>query len=304
MALHPTLARMIQRAYRQGHGTLPQKSLFEIREYFQKAFSLACEVPYQEIEVGEGALIRLHYPQISQKCTLPVVIYLRASAYVLGSLNDTDYFCHYLAKHLQCIVAAVEPRVAPEHKFPLPFEDAIASVTFLHDHHRLLSIDPEKMALWGESSGGNIAAALSDYFSAIDKKFFQCQILFYPMLDYARSYPSKISYGHGYLMDTALSDWFMTQYLKDKMEVQDVRVSPLLAEQFEHLPPTVLIGAQYDPMQDEGVCYIQELSKSGVPVHTLFLPGMIHGFLGYALKLAAPQSAQIFAASMIKSYIT
>jgi acetyl esterase len=295
---------MIQRAYRLGHGTLPQKSLSEIREYYQKSFSLPCEVPYQEIAVGEGAFIRLHYPLTRPKCPSPVVIYLRASAYVLGSLDDTDYFCHFLAQHLQCTVAAIEPRLAPEYKFPLPFEDAVACVTFLHDHHRLLSIDPQKMALWGESSGGNMAAALSHYFSTIDKKFFRCQILFYPMLDYARTYPSKISYGNGYLMDTALSDWFMAQYLKDKADVQDIRVSPLLAQQFDHLPPTVLIGAQYDPMQDEGVGYIQELAKSGVSVHALFLPGMIHGFLGYALKLAAPQSAQFFAASMVKSYIT
>lgn len=304
MPLHPQVKRVIEHAYHQGHGELWTKSLAEIRQYYQNLYHWKLAAPFEEIALERGGpTLRLHYPQNSQSSSLPVVIYFRASAYVLGSLDDTNYFGHFLANHLNCVVAAVEIRLSPEAKFPIPFQDGVRSIEYLYEHHRTLKIDQQKIALWGESSGGNIAAGLSDYFSKLDKKLIKCQVLFYPMLDYYRHYPSKTTFATGYLMDQKLSDWFMKQYLTCPKEVQDIRVSPLLAQNFAHLPPTILIGAQYDPMHDEAVCYINELKCANVEVDALFMPGMTHGFLGYAMKLENSQFAQKYAAKRMISYL-
>jgi len=300
--LHPLIARMIERAYRRGHGELAQEPLEKIREYYQSyAFPKLSFVQYEEIEIKSGLRMRLHYWPSSKK-NLPLVLYLRASAHVLGEISDSDYFCALLSKYLRCHVAALEPRLSPEYKFPIGFEDCIASIEYLVNNATKCRINPKKIVLWGESSGGNLAAALSHYFKNKENSLFLHQILFYPLLDYSEKekYSSKSLYGKGFMMDNTLTDWFMKQYVKSPEEFWDLRISPLLDSSFEGLPATTLIGAQYDPMRDEGNSYCEKLIQAKVKVNGLILPGMIHGFLWYASKLPAAKTAQKFAADVLK----
>ncbi|HRE31369.1 MAG TPA: alpha/beta hydrolase fold domain-containing protein, partial [Candidatus Berkiella sp.] len=110
--------------------------------------------------------------------------------------------------YTQCIVAVLEPRLSPEYKFPIPILDCIDGIAYLHDNHKFLKINPKKIALWGDSSGGTYAAAIAQLLK--NEKIIQQQILFYPMLDYYNDYPSKKLYSEGYLLDKALCDWFIT----------------------------------------------------------------------------------------------
>lgn len=302
MPVHPIIQRVIKRAYSRGHGELPLQNVAQVRQYYARQPLLQqVGLQYEDHQIAPQVQIRVHHPLIENTfLSYPLIMYFRASAYALGQISDTDYFCHYLSQHLNCVVAAIEPRLSPEAKFPLPFNDCIAAVEYLYNHASLLKIDFKKAAIWGESSGGNYAASLSAHFNKVEKTLFSHQILFYPMLDYYNSYPSKITYGNGYLMDNALTDWIMNNYVVSPADYQDSRVSPVLAPDFAHLPHTVIIGAQYDPMRDELYAYQQALAKAKVPVDALYFPGMIHGFLWYTEKLEAAQTAQYYAASILK----
>lgn len=301
MPVHPIIERVLRRAYHRGHHELPRRSLAEVRQYYEETELPRLSSPDYEDYVIGGATLRLHRPGKIAKL-LPVVIFFRASAYIFGRIDDADYFAHYLARFLKCIVAVIEPRRAPEYKFPIPFNDCVTCVKHLIEHHVALKINPHKMAIWGESSGGNFAAAVSQHLKAEKINNIRQQVLFYPMLDYYQHhlYPSKVEFGEGYLMDKALADWFVAQYIAHADECQDQRVSPLLAENFENLPQTLIIGAQYDPMRDESFAYLERLIKSKVFAQAYFLPGMIHGFLWYTAKLEAAQFAQRFAALFLK----
>lgn len=292
---------MIQRAYKRGHGNLPSMTLAEVRQYYkQHAIPSMPGIDYQDIAIDD-ALMRLHYPS-TDRSTYPVVIYFRASAYIFGDISDSDRFCHLLAKELNCVVVAIEPRLAPECKFPGPFEDALKCVKYLYHYHSDLRLDPNRFAVWGESSGGNLAAALSHELSFMEP-VIKHQVLFYPMLDYSKQYPSIEHYGSGYLMDRTLCDWFMEQHIRHPDDVFDPRISPLLSQKRKTHPSTLVVGAQYDPMRDEAFAYIEQLFKAEIPVEALCVPGLIHGFLLYSEKLEAAQNAQRFAVESLRNAI-
>lgn len=305
MTVNPTILRAMNRAYRHGHETLSTKSVFEVRQYYKhQASQNLAKIAFEEHLVKDGVFLRIFRPNASNDC-FPVVLYFRANGYVLGGIDDTNRFCHHLARYLQCHVIAIEPRLSPETKFPEPFEDAIAAIQYLYQNHVVLNLNIKKMCLWGESSGGNLAASIAHYFKKENIDLISHQILFYPMLDYSNSqnYRSKALYAKGYMMENALSDWFLSHYVRDKQDFQDERVSPLLAENFEGLPQTFMIGAQYDPMRDEAACYIKMLQKSNVTVSALFVPGMIHGFLWYYERINIVRQVVKSAADYIKEHL-
>jgi acetyl esterase len=302
MPLDPLVQRVIHHAYQRGYRELPHKTVEEVRRYYQarRVSFGAFPARYEDHEV-EGVLIRIHFPP-GVKTGYPLIVYLRASGYVVGDIGDTDYFCHALSTHLNCMVAAVEPRLSPEYKFPLPFEDCVKSIHYLYEQRATLKINFNKTAIWGESSGANFAAALSHYLKEKKENLIKKQILFYPVLDRYHSYPSKKAFKEGYLMDETLTNWFFSHYLNHTDQNQDVRVSPLLANSFEKLPATLLVGAQYDPMRDEGTAYVKALVKAGVPVDAIIAPGMIHGFLWYTKKIEAARLFQYYAASWLNDF--
>lgn len=274
--------------------------LAEVRHYYkQYAIPSLTGIVYQDITVDD-ALMRLHYPCTEQP-SYPVVIYFRASAYILGDISDSDRFCHLLSKELNCVIVAIEPRLAPECKFPGPFEDALKCVKYLYHYHADLQLDLNRFAVWGESSGGNLAAALCHELS--QPPLIKYQVLFYPMLDYSKQYPSMENYGSGYLMDKELCDWFMEQHICHPDDVFDPRISPLLSHKCKTHPSTLVVGAQYDPMRDESFAYIEQLAKANIPVEALFVPGLIHGFLLYSEKLEAAQYAQHYGVEYLRKHL-
>lgn len=279
--------------------------LAQVRQYYkQHAIPSLPGIQFKEFKV-DHAWLRLHYPtRLETVKSYPVVLYFRASAYIFGEISDSDTFCHLLANELNCVVAAIEPRLAPECKFPGPYEDALKAVLYLHEHSNGFQIDSDRFAFWGESSGGNLAAALSQELSRRSHSIIRHQVLFYPMLDYSKIYPSTERYGKGYLMDRALCDWFRFQFASKLDDVYDVRFSPLLGEIPKAHPSTLIVGAQYDPMRDESFAYIDQLVKADIPVEAYFIPGLIHGFLWYTQSIEPAFAAQRFAVENLRKILS
>lgn len=272
-----------------------------VRQYYkQHAIPSLPGIQFKDLKVDNTGL-RLHYPPcLGADKSYPVVIYFRASAYIFGEISDSDTFCHLLANELNCVVAAIETRLAPECKFPGHFEDALKGVLYLHEHASDFQIDKGRFCFWGESSGGNLAAALSQELSGPSHSIIRHQVLFYPMLDYSKLYPSSELYGEGYLMDRALCDWLLVQFTNNVEDVYDPRFSPLLGHKHKSHPSTLIVGAQYDPMIDESFAYIDELVKADISVEAYFIPGLIHGFLWYTQAIEPAFAAQRFAVENLR----
>ena len=295
MPLHPIITRIIRQAYAKGHANLHQQSLADVRSHYAKNFSPP-KGQSGENHHAKNCLLRLHRP-VGISGALPVIIYLRASGYSLGSIADADYFCEQLAKYTQCIVVAMEPRLSPEYRFPIPIQDCLDGLYYLHHYSQSLGIISTKIAIWGESSGGSYAAALCQLVK--HQGLIAQQVLVYPMLDYFNHYPSKQTYGKGYLMDNTLTAWFLTNYARGPSDFADPLVSPVLAEDFCGLPPTLIIGAQCDPMRDESLYYYQKLHAAAVSVKAVYFLGVTHGFLWYSHLLDSARIALHFAADQL-----
>lgn len=295
MPLHPVMDRIISHAYAKGHSNLHLKSVEDLRKHYRQYFLSPKGEPGYDLQVNHCTL-RFHRPK-DLPGKLPVIIYLRASGYVLGKLGDADYICQELASYTQCVVVAMEPRLSPECKFPTPIRDCYDGLCYLHENHHTLKIDPEKIAIWGESSGGNYAAALSQW--GKHDKLLAMQVLVYPLLDYVNPYPSKVDYAKGYLMDNTLTDWFLRHYTQTSKDFSHPQLSPVLAEDFTGLPATLIIAAECDPMRDETMHYYEKLLAAKVPVNAVYFLGVTHGFIGYSQLLDSAQFALQYAADQI-----
>lgn len=306
MPVDPLIHRSMRLAYRRGHGLLPSKTVAEVRAYFKQEFSVLTKTRdgFEAIDLPNQ--VRIHIFKSPSESPQPLLIYMRASGYVMGELEDTHALCHYLAQSLGCHVATIEPRLAPEVSFPHPFNDCLAAVKYLFEtaaHHQM---DKSRVIFWGESSGANKAAALSQILHYETEYRLKLQILFYPMVDYSKTrlYPSKDLYGYGYMMDNDLTDWFLNCYAPPQLtDRSDMRISPLLANDLSQLPPTLIMAAECDPMRDEAVAYHTKLIDHGVDARIVMFPGMIHGFLWYTAKHKTPQYAIQLAVEEIRKRI-
>lgn len=166
MALDPIVAKMIASAYRQGHGNLHLQSLEQVRNHFQRFSKPSPYQAYVDHPLKEGVRMRFHQVNNSSK-PVPLLFYLRASAFVTGDITDSDLMCYHLSKYLNCMVVAIEPRLSPEAKFPLPLEDCLDCIQYVMNNPQQLNINLNKTAIWGESSGGNLAAAICLYLKKI-----------------------------------------------------------------------------------------------------------------------------------------
>tara|TARA_R110002110_G_scaffold33533_2_gene114886 strand:+ start:1005 stop:1925 length:921 start_codon:yes stop_codon:yes gene_type:complete len=281
MPLHPTVKLIIDKTYRSDFGNLHKKPISEVRNAFKKGTSTPHRVIdnkfLEVITLSSGASIRLHTPKSIKNDGL--LFYIKACGYSFGHNTDSDLGCQRLANHLNCKVAAIEHRLAPEFKFPLPFEDCINAVEYLYHYHEKYNINPDKFISWGESSGANISAGLGHYFRDLGQQKLKTQVLFYPPLDYSRSYDSNFKYGHKFLTEISISDYFIRQYVENESDLAHKYISPMLSTNFCGLPHIVLLSAQYDLFSDEHAKYAEKIAQAGGSVDILYATGLVHGFL-------------------------
>ncbi|MFH1269130.1 MAG: alpha/beta hydrolase [Planctomycetota bacterium] len=232
--------------------------------------------------------VRIYTPHDSKP--LPVFVYYHGGGFVLGDVPTHDAYCTAIAKAAGCIVVSVEYRLAPEHKYPAAVEDAFAAAGWVFGHAAAFGGDPGRIAVGGDSAGGNLAAVVC--LMARDRQVAQpvLQILVYPMTDCSFDTPSHREYAEGYLLSREEMDWFLDCYLERPADGQEPYASPLLAESLAGVAPALVITAEYDPLRDEGEAYAARLRESGVPVTLTRYDGMIHAF---ARKLALFDRAKI-----------
>ncbi len=234
--------------------------------------------------------IRIYTPRLDTQ--LPILVYLHGGGWVLGDLDGVDHICRSLANQADCIVVSVDYRLAPEHKFPTAVEDAYAVTNWVGKNATNINGDETRIAIAGDSAGGNIAAAVALMARDKGELSLMYQVLIYPTTQYGFDTESYQKYGQG---DFGLSKeemmWFWHHYLADVADGQNPYASPLLANNLANLPPAYIITAEYDVLRDEAEAYAVKLESAGVPVKVQRYDCMIHSFVGLSLVIDQGKNA-------------
>ena len=209
---------------------------------------------------------------------LPVLVYFHGGGWVIGDLDTHDTLCRELANASGCAVVATDYRMGPEHRFPAAVDDCIAATDWVRTEAIALGLDPSRMAVGGDSAGGNLAAvvALAARDAGTPLAF---QLLIYPATDQQRGAPSHKVNGQGYLLTSDTMNYFHDHYIVNPAHDLDWRASPLLHTDHARLPPAFVLTAGYDPLRDEGLYYAQALSDAGNRATHVCFERQIHGFI-------------------------
>jgi acetyl esterase len=221
--------------------------------------------------------LRIYTP--NGESPFPVLIYLHPGGWIFGNIEASDPVCRALAKQTPCIVVSVGYRLAPEHKFPAAPEDCYAAIEWVAAHAHEIKGDPKRIAVGGDSAGGNLTAAVTLMARDRHGPKLCFQVIIYGETDYYK--PGTASYttyadGYGLTRDDMI--WFWEQYLAHREDATHPYAAPLRATDLSKLPPALIITAEYDPVRDEAEHYAQRLQKSGVQVQLSRYNGMIHSF--------------------------
>lgn len=219
-----------------------------------------------------GVPVRRYVPFAARP---PVLVYLHGGGWACGDLRTHDRLCRRLCAEAGFMVIAVDYRLAPEHPFPAGREDAVAVLREVLARAADLGGDPERVAVGGDSAGGNLAALACIALRDAGEPLPGLQVLIYPGTDLRRLLPSHRLFGEGFLLTRAQMDWYLEQY---RAAPEDPGASPLLAPDLSGLPEAIVVTAGFDPLRDEGEAYAARLSEAGVPVTHLEAPDLVHGF--------------------------
>jgi len=242
----------------------------------------------RRIEGGRGSIpLRIYRPGTAD---LPVLVYYHGGGWVLGSIESHDGLCAQLATDARCTVVSVDYRMAPEHPFPAAVDDAIDAFRWVREHAQGLGGDPARVAVGGDSAGGNLAAVVSQQCAAFGEPGPSLQFLIYPATDLSRDSASHATYGEGFYLTRVRMEWFKDIYIPLE-ERADVRASPLRSKEFTGQPPAQVITAGFDPLRDEGRAYADALEAAGVAVTYKNYEGLIHGFASMAGLIPAARAA-------------
>nr|QRD81017.1 lipolytic protein [uncultured bacterium] len=221
----------------------------------------------------------------------PATVYFHGGGFVLGDLESHDALCRHLAVRSGSTVIAVDYRLAPEHPFPAAVEDACAAYAWALESAGALGIDPERIAVAGDSAGGNLAAVVAQDARDRGLRPPAFQLLIYPATDMSRSAASHRTFAEGFLLTEAVIDWFFANYLTDPAQHRDPRCSPLLARDLSGLPPAHVVTAGFDPLRDEGEQYAEALRAAGVEATSRCYDTLIHGFVSMSGLIEAAARA-------------
>ena len=221
----------------------------------------------------------------------PALVYFHGGGWVLGNLDGHDGLCRSLANQAQCVVVSVDYRLAPEAKFPAAVEDSYAATEWVAVNASELGIDADRIAVGGDSAGGNLAAVITHM--ARDRKGPKLiyQLLIYPATDMRMTAPSIEENAAGPLLTKASIIWFMDHYLRSEADKTHPMASPSLAADLSRLPAAFVLTAECDPLRDEGEAYGRDLETAGVPVEIKRYAGMPHGFFSFGAALETAKQA-------------
>jgi len=261
----------------------------KIRDFYDTTAGLLQKRPPRmktvdhQIDLGDDQMrIREYIPE-NFKENDHSMLYFHGGGFSIGSIRTHDPVCKFLSEMLGWKIFSVEYRLAPEHRFPVPLEDCDKSMDWLIENADQFEIDINKIAVGGDSAGGNLAACLCIKRIEEGKIQPERQILFYPAVDTGGDYESIKTFTDGYfLLTKELLEWFGNNYL-DESDHTNIYAAPINYDKLEMVPPALIITAGFDPLRDEGKAYAEMLQKNGVKVDYKEYPSLIHGFLNFTI---------------------
>jgi acetyl esterase len=227
-------------------------------------------------------LVRDYRPRSLPPGPAPALVFLHGGGWVIGSPDTHDNICRLLAERSGARVFSVDYRMGPEHRFPAAPDDARAAWEWLAREAVSLGVDPARIAVGGDSAGGNLAAVLALEVRATMLPKPCLQVLIYPSTDSTDEAPRDPAIDEGYGLDRPLMQWFRDRYLRGPADIKDWRMSPVLAESLTGVAPAYVITCGYDPLGLQGAAYADRLRASGVAVTHAHYPGALHGFFNTA----------------------
>ena len=305
MPLHPQASLFLRQLEARGLPAWSEMPVDEARSIFsdmKAVFGEGAQVEsVRDIDHADGFGMRVYHP--SPVKSLPVCIYYHGGGWVLGDRDTHDSLCRHLASEGECVVVSVDYRRSPEFKFPVPLSDCLEAVRFVAQNATELNVDAERIAVGGDSAGGNLAAAVAAKFRDDNSVSLRGQLLVYPVLDANFETESYVKFAEGHGLTRSTMQWFWQQYVESENDAEHPHASPLRAESFSRLPPTHVITAEYDVLRDEGETYAAKLEDAGVATSLRRFQGMLHGFMHFASAFDSGLDARDNAASFLRKVL-
>ena len=297
--LTPRMRELLQRIARAGQTPLHRLEPGQARAAYARMAQVLDFAPVDlalcdtlDCPSRDGARLRLRRYAVRRtdwQHPLPALLYLHGGGFVVGSPETHDALCRQLAWRSGWMVLSLDYRLAPEHRFPIAFQDSWDALQWLHEHGDMLGADPDCLAIGGDSAGGTLAAACA--ISARDAGLpLVLQLLFYPGMGCGHDTLSQQRYAQGFLLERAQIDWFFGLTLRSAADCADWRFSPLLAPDHRGLAPAWIALAGCDPLRDEGLDYAARLRAADVPLESTVWPGMTHDFV--KMSRALPEAVR------------
>jgi acetyl esterase len=303
MPLDPTISALFQQMPMFAHYPIWEKS----PEQARAEFKTLCQLGNPAVAAigktdniaaltADGPIpLRVYTPVAAGGDALPAILFFHGGGFVIGDLDCYDGLCRTLANESGCRVIAVDYRLAPEHPFPAAVEDCFAAAKWVEANAPELGVDPNRLAVAGDSAGGNLAAVMCLLAKANKgAPHFAFQLLIYPVTGFVAGH-SERPFGTGYFLENGTIEWFRDHYIAKDADLSDFRLSPLDAKDVSGLPPAYIVTAGFDPLRDGAVAYAEKLKQAGVAVSHMDYPTLIHGF--FSMQGLIPLSGGAVAAA-------
>lgn len=307
--LHPQAQAFIDLLVQRGVPPTHTLSHTDARKFYRERRAITQPDPGEVAEVRElsaqgphGPIpMRLYRPLGSNAATaLPVLVYYHGGGWTIGDLDTHDTLCRELANLSGCAVVAVDYRMGPEHRFPAAVDDVLAATRWVRKEAAALGVDASRLAVGGDSAGGNLAAVVAIAARDAGDLPIAFQLLIYPATDMRRGHPSHTTNGQGYVLTKDTISYFHDHYITDAKDDLDWRASPLLHKNLAGLPPALVLTAGYDPLRDEGLDYVRALTEAGNRATYVCFERQIHGFITMGRLLDEANAAVSLCASELR----
>ena len=297
--LHPQIQRVLQIMAEANLKPIEEMTPAEARAQMEATAQSRKAEPLPVARVEErmvpgpagGIRLRLYWPNAAAPA--PVIVYYHGGGHVIGSLDTHDLIARNLCAGTEALVASVDYRMGPEHKFPAAVEDSFAALKWVHAHANELGADPDRIGVHGDSAGANLAAVVALMARDAGTPNLRLQSLVYPVADYGLTGDSYEKFAEGYgLLTRQAMVWFRNHYLRSPRDAEDWRASPIRVATLAGVAPAIVVTAECDVLHDDGERYAEALGRAGVPVEYKEYPGMIHAFFGMVPVVDDAMNAQ------------
>ena len=287
------MARISEVGYQQVRATLKER---------MAAMPPPPELPrVQDRRIAGDIPARIYWP-VPEPHGLPVVVFYHGGGWVIGDLDSHDAFARAIAIGVGAVVVAVDYRLAPEHPFPAAVDDAFAALRWVGEHAAELGGDPARLAVAGDSAGGNLSAVVAQLARDAGGPDLKFQLLFYPATTMDTALPSMAENADAPVLATADIDTFLELYVGGQDDAAlPATFAPARAESFAGLPPAYIATAEYDPLRDDGARYAELLRGAGVPVELRNAETLVHGYVSFGIAVPAAAGALATALAALKA---